>query len=70
MRPKEMIKEFVGKVCYVSVFEGSMSPLARIIDVEDNWIKVKDKKGVISMINGDMVKTIQIAPEKYQNSCQ
>ena len=70
MLPKEMIKEFVGKVCYVYVFEGSMSTLARIIEVEDNWIKVKDKKGVISMINGDMVKTIQIAPEKYQNSCQ
>lgn len=70
MLPKEMIKEFIGKVCYVNVFEASMTSYARILDVEDNWIKVKDDKGVVSMINGDMVKSIQVAAEKYQSKCQ
>lgn len=69
MLPENMTKEFIGKVCYVNVFEASMASYVRILDVESNWLKVKDDKGVISMINGDMVKSIQIAKEKYQTKC-
>ncbi len=66
MLPKEMLKEFIGKVCYVNVFDVSMTSYMKILNVEDNWIKVTDDKGVISIINGDMVKSIQIANEKQQ----
>ena len=68
MLPKEMIKEFIGKVCYVSVFdEGTV--ICRVLETEDNWIKIKDESGV-SMVNGDMVRKIRIAPEKHQNKFQ
>ena len=66
MLPKEMLKEFIGKVCYINVFDVSMTSYMKILNVEDNWIKVTDDKGVISIINGDMVKSIQIANEKQQ----
>ena len=66
MLPKEMLKEFIGKVCYVNVFDVSMTSYMKILNVEDNWIKVTDDKGVISIINGDMIKSIQIANEKQQ----
>ncbi len=70
MLPKEMIKEFVGKVCYVNVFDASVTSYTRILEIEDNWIKVKDNNGIITMINGDMVKSIQLAAEKHQSKCQ
>ena len=66
MLPKEMIKEFIGKVCYVAVFDTSLTSYMKILDVEDNWIKVVDDKGEVSLINGDMVKIIRIASEKHQ----
>lgn len=70
MLPKEMIKEFIGKVCYINVFDTSMSTYARVLDIEENWLKVKNDQGNISMINGDMIKTIEVAKEKYQSRCK
>jgi hypothetical protein len=66
MLPKEMIKEFVGKVCHISVFDSAISSYVKILEVEENWIKTADEKNNISLINGDMVKSIHLAPEKYQ----
>ena len=66
MLPKEMIKEFIGKVCYVTVFDTALTSYMKILNVEDNWIKVVDDKGEVSLINGDMVKIIRIASEKHQ----
>ncbi len=60
----------MGKVCYVRVFDASISTYVRIMDMEENWIKVKDEKGAISLINGDMIKTIEIAAEKHQEKCK
>lgn len=37
----------------------------KIVAVEDNWIKVEEKNRV-RIINGDMIRDISIAPEKYQ----
>ena len=37
----------------------------KIIAIEDNWIKVEEKNK-IRIINGDMIRDISIAPEKYQ----
>ena len=40
--------------------------VGKIVAVEDNWIKVENKKEV-RILNGDMVQSITLMPEKYQN---
>lgn len=66
MLPKELMQDFIGKVCYISVFDGSFSSMVRLVAFEENWIKAKDQDG-IRLINCDMLKEIKLAPEKYQN---
>ena len=69
MLPKQMLNEFIGKVCYINIFE-SGTQLFRIVALEENWIKAKDESGKINIINGEMIKSIQLAKEKHQNKCQ
>ena len=64
--PQELIKEFVGKVCSIVLYNDSFGITGKILEVEDNWIKVKYKNN-IQLINGDMITKIEILPEKYQN---
>ena len=64
--PKEMMQEFMGKVCSISLFNDSFGMVGKIVAVEDNWIKVENKKEV-RILNGDMVQSITLMPEKYQN---
>lgn len=66
--PKELIKEFIGKVCSISLFNESFGVTGKIVAVEENWIKVepyRDNKA-IQLINGDMIRNISIMPDKYQ----
>lgn len=63
--PQELIKEFIGKVCTITLFNESFGVMGKITAVEENWIKVEEK-GKIRIINGDMIRDILIAPEKYQ----
>lgn len=64
--PKDLIQEFVGKVCLIMIYGEDLSNVTgKIVAVEDNWIKVEGKKD-IQLINGDMIKRISIMPEKYQ----
>lgn len=63
--PQELMKEFIGKVCIIMGFNDSFGVQGRIVAVEENWIKVEEKNK-IRIINGDMIKDITIAPEKYQ----
>ncbi len=65
MLPTELMKEFIGKVCEITMFNTSFGVLGRIEAVEENWIKVNEK-GKIRLINGDMIINIKIAPDKYQ----
>ena len=65
--PKELMKEFIGKVCSIVLFNESFSLTGKIVEVEDNWIKVQEKNKV-RLINGDMIVDITILPEKYQNN--
>ena len=67
--PKEMMQEFMGKVCSISLFNDSFGMVGKIVAVEDNWIKVENKKEV-RILNGDMVQSITLMPEKYQNKDQ
>lgn len=41
--PKELMKEFIGKVCSIMLFNDSFGVMGKIITVEDNWIKVEEK---------------------------
>lgn len=63
--PQELIKEFIGKVCTIMLFEDSfgVGVKGKIVAVEENWIKVEEKNK-IRLINGDMIKDISIVPEK------
>ena len=62
--PQELMKEFIGKVCTIILFNESFGVQGKIVAVEDNWIKVEEKNKV-RLINGDMIRDISIAPEKY-----
>lgn len=63
--PQELMKEFVGKVCTIVLFNDSFGMTGKIVAVEDNWIKVEEKK-TVRIINGDMIRDIAVATEKYQ----
>lgn len=55
--PTEMIKEFIGKECVISLFNEVGGVQGTILAVEENWIKVEEKKK-IRIINGDMIRDI------------
>ncbi|MBO5349346.1 MAG: hypothetical protein J6A89_05970 [Clostridia bacterium] len=63
--PQELMKEFIGKVCTIILFNEVFGEQGKIVAIEDNWIKV-EQKNTVRIINGDMIKDISIAPEKYQ----
>ena len=57
--PMEMLKEFIGKACTISLFNEISAVQGTILAVEENWIKVEEKKR-IRIINGDMVRDISV----------
>jgi len=63
MIPAEMLREFVGKECTISLFNEIGAIQGRLVAMEENWIKVEEKKK-IRVINGDMVRDITIAKAK------
>lgn len=58
--PTEMMKEFIGKECTITLFNDVGGVRGTIVAVEENWIKVKEKKKV-RIINGDMIRDIAIS---------
>ena len=63
--PQELMKEFIGKVCTIILFNETFGIQGKIVAVEENRIKFEEKNK-IRLINGDMIRDISIAPEKYQ----
>ena len=63
--PQELMKEFIGKVCGITLFNESFGVTGKIVSVEGNWIKVEEKD-TIRIVNGDMIRDIKIMPDKYQ----
>ncbi len=57
--PKEMLQELIGKDCIITIFNDFGSIQGKLITVEENWIKVEEKKKV-RIINGDMIKDISV----------
>ncbi len=66
MLPSELIKDFIGKVCEITLFNNSFGVIGKIEAVEENWLKVNEK-GKVRLINGDMIMNIRIMPQKYQD---
>lgn len=58
--PTEMLKEFIGKDCAISMFNEVGAVQGKILAIEENWIKVEEKKK-IRIINGDMIRDISTA---------
>lgn len=58
--PIEMMKEFIGKECTITLFNEVGGVRGTIVAVEKNWIKVEEKKKV-RIINGDMIRDIAIS---------
>ena len=58
--PTELLSEFIGKNCIISLFNSFVAVQGKIVAVEENWIKVEAKKK-ISVINGDMITDISMA---------
>lgn len=63
--PTELIKEFMGKVCSISLFNESFGVTGKIVALENNWIKIEEKDS-IRLVNGDMIRDIKLMPAKYQ----
>lgn len=63
--PTELMKDFIDKVCSITLLNELSGITGRIAAVEGNWIKVEEKSRV-RLINGDMIRDIAILPEKYQ----
>lgn len=63
--PTELMKDFIDKVCSITLLNELSGITGRIAAVEGNWIKVEEKNRV-RLINGDMIRDITILPEKYQ----
>ena len=62
----EMIKDLIGQNVTVTLFNESGASQGVVLAVEDNWIKVEEKKRT-RIINGDMIRDISIVPEKKTN---
>lgn len=58
--PNELLREFLGKDCSISLFHEIAAVQGKILAVEENWIKVEEKKR-IRLINGDMIRDISTA---------
>lgn len=63
--PTELIKEFIGKVCGITLFNETFGVTGKIVSVEGNWIKIEEKDSS-RLVNGDMIRDIKILPAKYQ----
>ncbi len=61
--PQELMKDFIGKACCITLLNEICGTKCKILAVEDNWVKVEEKNK-IRIINGDMIKDISLVSEK------
>lgn len=41
--PQELVKEFIGKICTIILFNELFGVQGKIVAVEDNWLKIEEK---------------------------
>ena len=63
--PQELLKEYMNKICTITLINEVSGVRGKIVAIEDNWIKV-EYKNESRIINGDMIRDIKLLPEKYQ----
>lgn len=61
--PIEMMKEFIGKECRISVGGIVGDIVGKITEAEGDWIKIEES-GKIRMINGDKIRVITVNANK------
>ena len=66
--PTEFLKEFIGQVCEINLFDG-FGTVAVLVAVEGNWLKIEENGGS-KLVNGNLVRYIAPMPEKYQEKYQ
>ncbi|HHT97107.1 MAG TPA: hypothetical protein GXZ90_04345 [Clostridiales bacterium] len=54
----EIIKEYVGKTCKIFGGQTVTNGIGKIIEVNENWIKLETKKGV-ELINAEYIQSIK-----------
>ena len=74
----ELMKEFIGKVCSITLFGEMTTIKGKITLVENDWIKLeeasdaifsekgKSKNTTTRILNCNMICQVKILPEKYQ----
>mgnify|MGYP005758295605 FL=1 len=55
--PVKMLSDYIGKECSITIMGELCGFKAVLLEVEENWIKVKEKKQT-RIINGDMISYI------------
>lgn len=58
----EMIEEFIGKQCSISVMGSVADVMGKIAAAQDGWIKVEEKKNT-RLINAGYIRDITIKKE-------
>lgn len=54
-----MLNDYIGKECSITIMGELCGFKAVLLEVEENWIKVKEKKQT-RIINGDMISYISV----------
>ena len=57
--PTELIKDFIGKECKITLVNEQFEVIGKIIEVESYWIKVEEQDSM-RLVNGAMVRDIKI----------
>ena len=57
--PTELIKDFIGKECKITMVGEQFETTGFILDVEAHWLKIKEKD-TMRLINGALVRYIKI----------
>lgn len=60
--PRKFLEMFIDKDCAVTLIVDAYEITGKIVDVEDNWIMLKDER-TIRIINGETIRDIRTLPK-------
>ena len=61
--PTELIKDFIGKECKITLVNEQFEVTGKIIGTETYWIKIQESDSM-RLVNGAMIRDIKMIPEK------
>ena len=62
--PTELIKDFIGKECKITLVNEQFEVIGKIIEVESYWIKIEEQDSM-RLVNGAMVRDIKIIANNW-----